>query len=80
MQCIQVLAFVFMQTLNLCVENRFGIQRNAILFLYKPGKRKLIFPLDLCQLFQGIRIFRKSFQLGKLGKVLQIVLLRSGRR
>ena len=56
MQNIQQLALIFMQALNLHIEDRIRVNIDAVVLRNIGGKAYLILALDGLQIFQNIRI------------------------
>ena len=56
MQNIQQLALIFMQALNLHIEDRIRVNVDAVVLRNIGGKAYLILALDGLQIFQNIRI------------------------
>ena len=78
LQGIEVLALIFMQTLDLHIEQRIGIDGDAALGLQVAGKIRLVLPLQLAQLPQACLIIQVGAQAGQQIEIVQIFLPDAG--
>ena len=53
---VEMLTLIFMQTLDLNIENRVGVKADACFALYDFGKILFVFELDSAKVFEYARI------------------------